>query len=178
MMNLETAVEQCQAGDPAARRSLYLLCADRVYRHMVRMVGVQDAADVTQQVFLRVFEKIDTFRRLARFETWLFRLAANEAYQYLRREKRWKHQPLELEPPDPRSSQTDSAESKLLLEKAIQQLDVELRSIFLLKEVEGLSYQEIASVLNIPEGTVASRLSRARRELRTLLGDLGWELPQ
>ncbi len=155
-----------------------MLCADRVYRHMVRMVGVQHAADVTQQVFLRVFEKINTFRGLARFETWLFRLAANEAYQYLRREKRWKHRPLELEPADQRSSHTDSEESKQLLEDAIGQLDVELRSIFLLREVEGLSYQEIAEVLKVPEGTVASRLNRARRELRTLLSDLGWELPQ
>ncbi|MCA9038484.1 MAG: sigma-70 family RNA polymerase sigma factor, partial [Planctomycetaceae bacterium] len=62
-----------------------------------------------------------------------------------------------------------------LLEQALQQLDPELRSVFVLKEVESLSYREIAQVMDIPEGTVGSRLNRARRELQQHLADLGWE---
>jgi len=178
MNGLEEAVAQCQVGDTAARQSLYELCADRVYRLMVRMVGRQHAADVTQQVFLELFRKIDSFQGRARFETWLYRLAVNEAYQFLRREKRWKLQSLNLEPLDERTHQADSGECKQLLEEALQRVGMESRSIFLLREVEGLSYHEIAEVLKIAEGTVASRLNRARRELRKALGELGWELAE
>jgi RNA polymerase sigma-70 factor (ECF subfamily) len=141
---------------------------------MVRMVGPHHAADVTQQVFLEVFQKIGSFRGLSRFETWLFRVAVNEAYGFLRREKRWKHQSLVTEPLDERTPQDDPAESKQVLDAALQRVDAESRSIFLLREVEGLSYQELSTVLEIPEGTVASRLNRARRDLRHALAELGW----
>lgn len=177
MTSLEAAVAECQAGDRAAQRTLYEFCADRVYRLMVRMVGREQAADVTQQVFLELFQKINSFRGLSRFETWLFRLAVNEAYRFLRRERRWKHQALHLDPVDERTSRHDSVESKQLLEEALQRIDAESRSVFLLREVERLSYREIAEVLQVAEGTVASRLNRARRELRGVLVELGWELP-
>lgn len=177
MTTLEAAVAECQAGTPTARGDVYALCADRVYRLMVRIVGLQHAADVTQQVFLELFQKINGFRGASRFETWLFRLAVNEAYRYLRKERRWKHQPLSHEPSERPSTRDDLGESKQILDKALQRVDAELRAIFLLREVEGLSYHEIAEVLDIPEGTVGSRLNRARRELRGMLIDLGWEGP-
>lgn len=178
MTNLDAAVAECQAGDPAARQALYSLCANRVYRLMVRMVGLEHAADVTQQVFLELFQKIDRFHGLSRFETWLYRLAVNEAYRYLRRERRWKHEALCCEPLDRRSCAERDRESKQMLDEALSRVDAESRSIFLLRECEGLSYREIAQVLEIPEGTVASRLNRARRELRGELCGLGWEPPR
>jgi RNA polymerase sigma-70 factor (ECF subfamily) len=172
---LEQAIEGCREGSREAQRQLYDACSERVYALMVRIVGVQNAADVTQQVFLRVFKKIDNFQGHSRFETWLYRLATNEAYQFLRKERRWKHAPLGHDPRDGQTSVEHINQEKELLEEALRRVDVELRTIFLLREVEELSYQELAEVLKISEGTVASRLNRARRTLRSVLTDLGWE---
>ena len=159
---LAAVVRACQAGDRTAHRQLYDSCHQGVFRLAVRMVGRQDAGDVTQQVFLQAFRSIGKFQGRSRFETWLYRLAVNESLQHLRRNKRWRHQTLDREPMDD-SHHGNSTERKELLEKALAQIDPELRAIFLLREVEGLSYQDIAAALQIPQGTVGSRLNRARR---------------
>ncbi len=165
----------CRQGERPAQRRLYELCHDKVYRLMVRMVGIQDAADLTQQVFLHVFRKIDQFAGKARFETWLYRVASNEALQHLRRSSRRTTLPLQQEPMSHHPREDKQHEAKELLEQAIAQLDPELRSIFLMREIDKLSYDEIAVAADIPAGTVGSRLNRARRELRQCLIDLGWE---
>lgn len=165
-------VAACRQGDCSAPRRLYDACHHRVFRLAVRMVGYQDAADVTQQVFLQAFRTLEQFTGRSRFETWLYRLAVNESLQHLRRNRRWRYHALDWEPMD-ESNHGEDAERKEFLEQALSQIDPELRSIFLLREVEGLSYHDIAEVLQIPEGTVGSRLNRARRELRQILSDLG-----
>ena len=136
------------------------------------MVGLQDAADVTQHVFLQAFRSLDQFSGRSRFETWLYRLAVNESLQHLRRNRRWRYHALDWEPMD-ESHHGEDAERKELLEQCFARIDPELRSIFLLREVEGLSYHDIAEALQIPKGTVGSRLNRARRELRQILSELG-----
>jgi len=174
----ETAeiVTACQNGDPVAQRRLYDASHQNVYRLVVRMVGMQDAADVTQQVFLQTFRKIDQFSGRSQFGTWIYRVAVNESLQHLRRSKRTRRiQPLEQEPTDDAPDGRKKVEDKELLEQALAQLEPELRSIFLLREVDGLSYGDIASAIKIPEGTVGSRLNRARRELKQHLVELGWE---
>ena len=173
--SLAAVVTACRSGDLASQRQLYDACHENVYRLAVRMAGLQDAADVTQQVFLQAFRSIDQFRGGSRFETWLYRLAVNESLQHLRRKRRWRHHELDWEPMD-ETHQGGDAERKELLERALARIDPELRSIFLLREVEGLSYQEIAEAIDIPEGTVGSRLNRARRELRRHLSELGYKL--
>lgn len=165
----------CRSSERGAQQRLYELCHRQVYRLMVRMVGLQDAADVTQQVFLQVFRKIDQFAGHSKFETWLYRLATNEALQHLRKGQRWKFQTLLREPMSQHEPADERNEEKEVLEKALSRVDPELRSVFLLREVEGLSYREIAEAINVPEGTVGSRLNRARRELQQQLADLGWE---
>ncbi len=164
----------CRAGDSDSQRQLYDACSPRVYRLAVRMVGLQDASDVTQQTFMRAFSRLDQFDGQAKFETWLYRLAVNESLQHLRKRRRWKQSSLEYEPADERPANDRNIEKKELLERASDRLDPQLRSIFLLRESEGLSYQEIARALEIPEGTVGSRLNRARRELQQHLIALGW----
>ncbi len=165
----------CRSSERSAQHRLYESCHRQVFRLMVRMVGLQDAADVTQQVFLQVFRKIDQYAGHSKFETWLYRLAHNEALQYLRKEHRWKFQTLLLDPMSDRQPKEERYEHKELLDQALSKVEPELRSIFVLREVEGLSYREIAEVIAIPEGTVGSRLNRARRELQQHLVDLGWE---
>jgi RNA polymerase sigma-70 factor (ECF subfamily) len=142
---------------------------------MVRMVGSQDAADVTQQVYLQVFRKIGQFTGRSQVGTWIYRVAANEALQHIRKAKRSRLRPLEHEPMDRSTDCHESFGDKQLLEQALALIDPDLRSTFLLREVEGLSYTQIAEALGIPEGTVGSRLNRARRELKQCLADLGWE---
>lgn len=168
-------VEACQKGDPVAQRRLYDVSHQNVYRLVVRMVGIQDAADVTQQVFLQAFRKINQFSCQSQFGTWIYRVAVNEALQHLRRSKRSPVQELKQEPMDHSPAGHDNVEDKELLEQALGQLEPDLRSAFLLREVEELSYSEIAKALEIPEGTVGSRLNRARHELKQYLIKLGWE---
>ncbi len=167
-------VSACQQGDQCAQQQLFDDSHTKIYRLMIRMVGLQDAADVTQQVYLQVYRKIGQFTGRSRLSTWLYRVAVNEALQYLRRKKRTFTQSLEYEPVDRRACHEKTSEQADVLEAAFAHLDPELRTIFLLREVEELPYHEIADVLNIPEGTVGSRLNRARRELQELLTAFGW----
>ena len=168
-------VFECQAGDRVAQRRLYEVFHKQIYRVMFRLVGAEIAADLTQQVFLQAFRKIGQYSGRGRFDRWLYRLAVNEAYQHLRRKRRDRHTTLVYEPVDASAGGDRRTEQRELMEYALARLDPELRSIFLLREVEEHSYRELAETLDIPEGTVGSRLNRARRELRDHLVNLGWE---
>lgn len=166
-------VQAAAAGDRRAMRDVYEATSDRVFRLMVRMVGIQDADDLTQHVYVRAFSKLNQFSGDSKFETWLYRLATNEALQHLRREKHRRTKELIVEPEMEATDQVEQDERVAMVRQALDQLDPELRAIFTLKEESGLSYQEIAQTLDIPEGTVGSRLTRARRELRRLVEDRG-----
>jgi len=168
-------VASCRQGDRDAQRELFETFQATVYRLTVRMVGLTDAADVTQQVFLQLFRTIDQFRGESRFSTWLYRLTVNECLQHIRRRKPAAQFPVGLDIHERLPSHTVQIEQRDLLEQALEKLATDLRAIFLLREVEQLDYAQMADVLEIAEGTVASRLNRARRELRKHLVELGWE---
>lgn len=170
----EATLYGCRNGDPADQRTLYELVLPKVYRLAARMVGQQDAEDLTQQSFLQVFRKISVFRGESQFDTWLYRLVVNECLQHLRRRKS-NFSSLEFEPMDHRSNPEEGSEFREMLDAALAKLDPDLRTAIVLREVEKLPYSEIAKVLSIPEGTVASRLSKARSLLKQHLIDLGWE---
>lgn len=87
--DVDRLIAGCRAGDRDAQRALYERCLPLVHRLAVRMVGMQEAPDVTQQTFLRAFTRLDQYDGHAKFETWLYRLAVNEALQFLRKRKRW-----------------------------------------------------------------------------------------
>lgn len=171
---LDEYVAGCRIGNEESRRQLYETCLPTVYRLSVRMVGPQDAADVTQQTFLQAFSRLHQFDGQSKFETWLYRLAVNESLQHLRKRRRWNQPSLDHEPTDQSPGRDENVEHKELLERALARLDPQLRSLFLLRESEGLSYREIAHALEIPEGTVGSRLNHARRELQQYVTELGW----
>ena len=135
---------------------------------MVRMVGTQDAADLTQQVFLQVCRKIHQFSGKSKFNTWLYRVAVNEALQHRRRNQKHRLEPLNVEPASNENSR-DAYEDREMFEKALASVEPDLRAIFLLREVDQLSYAQLADVLELPEGTIASRLNRARRALKAEL---------
>jgi RNA polymerase sigma-70 factor (ECF subfamily) len=167
-------VAGCRLGNRHAQRLLYDRCHERLYRLIARMVEQQDAADLLQQVFLQIFVKIGQFSGSACFETWAYRLAINECLQFRRRKPRTPCDMPADEPIDPSASHTERTQHQELVELALSQLKPELRAIFVLREIEGLSYREIAAALQIEQGTVGSRLNQARSQLRKRLIELGW----
>ena len=167
-------IRECIDGDHDAMGHLYERCSNRVYALMVRMVGHQDADDAMQLAFMQVFRKLDRFSGGSTLETWIYRVATNEALQFLRRRKRNSVDTLSLDPESKVSQSGLRLEDAEMLEAGLARLDPELRAVLTLKEVEELSYAEIAEIMDIPEGTVGSRLNRARRELRAELERLGW----
>lgn len=168
-------VDACRRGDRIAQHALYQKFAQRVRFIAIRMVGRNEADDVAQNVFLQAFRCLGQYRNDARFETWLYRLTVNEALQYRRRNRRWPFPSLNEElltaPPD----SNGQGEERELLDRALSKLPPDLRIVFVLREVDDLSYRDVAEVVGIPEGTVASKLSRARQELREIMTALGWE---
>lgn len=172
---IDHLARQCQLNQSHFRRQLYDACYPKVFRLAARITGLDAADDVTQQVFLAAFRCINQFTGASRFETWLYRLTVNEALQVLRRERRHRLQSLPDEQPDRSLAANDTTENCELLEKAFQRVDPKLRTIFLMREVDRLSYDEIASILQIDVGTVGSRLNRARADLRKVIVTLGWE---
>ena len=172
---IDDVVAACRRGSREAQQRLYEYRHQRVYRLLIRMVGRGDADDLLQQVFLQVFRTLSQFNGQSRFETWLYRVAVNESLQHLRKQQRRRWVSLESDIMDRKPNQERDLDHKELIEFSLARLEPELRSMLLLREVEKQSYVEIAAAMQIPEGTVASRLSRARRLLKQYLVELGWE---
>ncbi len=188
------AVHAAQDGEPGAFDKLVLGYQDRIYNLIQRMVGDADESyDLAQETFVKAFEAIGSFRRDARFSTWIYRIAVNACLsRHRKRAVRKRHAPVSLdaavatedgrgrlEPADLRDepvSKTARRETSDIVHEAIQALDIEYRTVVLLRDMEGYSYGEIQDILGCPIGTVRSRLHRARAELgRKLRGAMGME---
>lgn len=168
-------VSRCSRQDRDAQRVLYEQFHQRVFALAYRIVGATDADDVTQQTFIKVFARISQFDGRSEFSTWLFRVATNECLQFLRAKTRRREVVTERFKEVCTSSRSSALEATELLQTALARIDPELRSLFVLREVERFDYKQLAETLEISEGTVASRLNRARKQLRQHLTDLGWE---
>ena len=174
-------VERCLGGEEAAWEDLVRVHTRRVYAICYRFTGTdQEAQDLTQEVFLRVFRSLKSFRAgEGSFGVWLARLSRNLLIDHYRRTKldratdSIEEQLPMLEEKTSMSSRTDGLlagrEASELLQGALQKLSPELRETVILRDLEELEYREIAQVLNVPEGTVKSRLNRGRAELGRLL---------
>jgi RNA polymerase sigma-70 factor (ECF subfamily) len=140
-----------------------------VYRVVRGILGSpSESEDVAQEVFLKAYANLAKFRGESGFFTWLYRIAVNEALRARKRRTFANADALpEVEAPPPAPPEED-APTLATLEKLLRKLSDEFRSIVVLRDIEGLSYTEIAETLEIPIGTVESRLFRARQELRTL----------
>ena len=162
----------CREGDREAFARLFDLCRDRVYAVAIGICGDRAAAaDVSQEVFMKLLTRLPQFDGRAAFSTWLYRIAVNAAVDHQRVRRRCVPLPETLE--DGRRVEDDYArrEQRRRVERAVQALPPKLRAPLVLRHVEGLAYGEIAAVLGISAGTVASRLSRAHARLaRELAG--------
>jgi RNA polymerase sigma-70 factor (ECF subfamily) len=155
-------------GDRLAQRQLYERFHRKVYALAVRLVGRREADDLTQEIFLRVFAGLKSFRGSADFATWLYRVAINECLRY-RRSARPALDALTFEPVASDHAPHRRLEQADLLEHALNRLEPPLRAVFLLRHQEAMGYKQLSAVLGLPISTVATRLARARTELQRLL---------
>jgi len=166
------------AGDNAAFGQLVGAYQDRLYNSLLRVLGsAEDARDITQDSLVQAFVKLNTFRGSSAFYTWLYRIAYNLAMSHLRREHKtasldevktsWGSEPMDGQPaPDADTLRREQAE---LVHAGLAALSLEYRQILVLREIDGCRYDEIAEILELPIGTVRSRLFRARLQLRDYL---------
>ncbi len=170
-------VQRIQTGNREAFADLLDIYETRVYRLALRFTGsVPDAEDVTQEIFLAVYKGLGNFKGNSALGTWIYRVAMNHCLEY-RRKRRLETLPLDEEialvSQDWRDDPVQSANKKELsakVEAALNSLSPLHRDVIVLHEFQGLTYQEVAAALDVPVGTVKSRLSNAFRRLRDLLG--------
>lgn len=166
-------------GDQESKKKIYQRIAAQIVRIVRRIVGQNNVDDVVQDFFVTLFAKISQFRFESSFETWVHRMAVNQSLQHLRKSNREQERVrqyvvevgLQNTPADEHSSREDAK----VLEIAMHHLSGDQRALLHMKEVEGFGYQQIAEVLGVPEGTVGSRLNKARSELKSALIQMGWE---
>ena len=174
-------IEDCLSGRQEAFGQLVERHQNRLFYSLLRLLGsAEDAQDVAQDAFIQAFEKLSSFRGQSQFYSWLFRIAFNLAMTGQRKQKRRQvslnaqqdvfGNNLRDEHPDTEPSyEMDVSDRQRLVQQALSELSEEFRTALILKEMDGMSYEEIAEVLDVPKGTVRSRIHRARLELRDKL---------
>lgn len=181
-MNERALVERARKGDSAAFEKLVTLYERKVYATAYRYTGNEhDAMDVSQDVFIRIFRFLNTFNLESSFSTWVYRITVNVCKDYIRKRTARGELPLELTDEDGEytveiSDTTydpveiyEQSELRQEIRAAIDDLPPSYKEIIVLRDLGGLSYEEIAQELQIEIGTVKSRLSRAREKLRKFL---------
>lgn len=175
------------AGEPDAFEALVLENQKNVYNLALRMVGnPDDAFDMAQEAFLKAFNSLGSFRGDSKFSVWLYRLTSNVCIDFLRKSKRRKavslayindeNEEQDMEIPDERFSPETELERKELrdaVRSGLERLPEDYRNILILREICGMSYDEIGQATGLEAGTVKSRLFRARKRLCALLSDEG-----
>jgi RNA polymerase sigma-70 factor (ECF subfamily) len=171
-------VARARRGDREAFTRLIMQYQVSLYNMALRMVGgPDDAADITQEAFLRAWEKIRTVRD-GSFKSWLFQIAANLCYDHFRRGRHYGVMPdddqlhgvanLGISTPEPHE-RAEANERNRLVRRCVANLEADMRMALVLRDINGMSYDEIASVLGVPLGTVKSRIARARASVQEQL---------
>lgn len=180
----QVLIDRSKAGDVAAFEELISVYQKKIYNLTFRMLGnLNDADDLTQETFIRVFKSISNFKGESTFSTWIYRIATNVCLDELRKRKNKKaisldeeikvddgeiKRQIESDTPLP-DEIAEKEELRLFVKNAIESLPEEQRLIISLRDIQGLSYDEIAQVLECPSGTVKSRINRARQALKKIL---------
>jgi len=188
-INDAVLIEQYRNGDSAAMEQLVLKYQNRIYNVILKICAdPDDAAELTQETFVKVIVNLDKFEGRSGFYTWAFRIAVNLTLNYCQRNSRLAFKSLDAEQqqddsqvkqvlkdflsddssPDP-AVEVQNKELHRIAAKALMGLDETHRAVIVLRDIEGMSYARIAEVLDIELGTVRSRLSRARSKMRDIL---------
>ena len=183
-MDEQKLIALAQQGDQSAFEQLLDRYQKPVYHQALRLLNnPEDAADVTQEVFIKVWKHLPSFRGESGFATWLYRLTDNAAIDLLRREKKRRgnisldeEESAAVLPADPAPTPHQAVEQQELREAVadgLQQLSEEHRQVLVMREVNGLTYEEIGRILDLTPGTVKSRIARARISLAKILQKSG-----
>ena len=182
---LETLIQRCLRGDQAAWEQIVKQHWRKVFNVAYKFVGKHDEAeDLTQDIFLKIFKSLDTFDRRANFQTWLISVSRNlciDHYRSVRKERETIDRQVdanELTPAAPDAGPIAALEQRdrvTLLRQALATLPETLRTAVVMRDLQEMSYQEIADRLKLPEGTVKSRINRGRTELARQVRKLGGE---
>lgn len=177
-MNDDQLIEQTLEGNRDAFGELVTKYQVRLYNTMIQVVGNrEDAYDVTQDAFMQAYLRLDTFRQSSKFYTWLYRIAFNAAIGMRRRYRMYRaSESIQQDMNDQFVDRERRPDEKLISEEninvvreVVNGLEDDFRSVVVLRELEEFSYEEIAEILDIPIGTVRSRLHRARIMIRDQL---------
>jgi RNA polymerase sigma-70 factor (ECF subfamily) len=168
-------IARFKKGDPSAFEAVVLRYQDRIYnlcRYMLR--DPRDVQDAAQDVFLKAYRALQDLRPDSSLYTWFYRIAVNTCLDYKRRSQReaLRNEPLAEDLPSDEPFPEQRYESREITEAiqlALQKLPAKLRAVMVLREIEGCSYEEISQILRTSVGTVKSRISRSREQLRHLL---------
>ena len=180
---IEALIQRCLRGDQHAWEQIVRLYWRKVFNIAYKFVGKHDEAeDLTQDVFLKIFKSLDTFDRRANFQTWLISVSRNlciDHYRSVRKERQTIDRDVDANELTPASSEPgpiaalEQRDRVVLLRHALARLPDTLRTAVLMRDIQELSYQEIADRLRLPEGTVKSRINRGRTELARHVKKLG-----
>ncbi len=181
-------IQRCREKDLSALGELFHRYQEKIYNLAYRIMGSrEDAEDLVQDVFVKVYESAEQYQEKASFSTWLYRVAVNLSIDRLRKKKRERLDPLEnpdteedvslidaLPADDPSPEELAIArEKKERIQSVLEEVDSRYRTIIILRDLEALSYSEIAAILGCSIGTVRSRLHRGRRLLKEKFKKLG-----
>ena len=183
---VETLIQRCLQGDQHAWDLIVRQYWRKVFNVAYKFVGKHDEAeDLTQDIFLKIFRSLDSFDRRANFQTWLISVSRNlciDHYRSVRKERQTIDRGVDAADLSPQSTDAgpiaalEQRDRVVLLRQALAALPETLRTAVLLRDIQELSYQEIADKLHLPEGTVKSRINRGRtelaRQIRKLRGDV------
>jgi RNA polymerase sigma-70 factor (ECF subfamily) len=174
-------IDECLRGDTAAFGELVRRYQERLFNTVYRLVdNAEDARDVVQEAFLNAYQSLDSFKGDSRFFTWLYRIAINTAISLKRKQRAGRNieagrngdggvEPLDASEFSRPGHALEQAEEEHRIQSALNRLSPEHRAVLILKDIEGQKYEQMAEILQVPIGTIRSRLHRARAELRELL---------
>jgi len=172
---IDQIIQRCVSGDQAAWEAIVRLYRRKVFNIAYTFVGTHDGAeDLTQDVFLKLFKSLDTFDRRANFQTWLISVSRNlciDHYRRVRKERQTMSRDMDVSELKPVATTAgpyvllERSDGVALLRTALDRLAPTLRTAVVLRDIQEFTYQEIADQLQVPEGTVKSRINRGRAEL-------------
>ena len=166
-------IDEVCAGNEKAMEILYRKHKNKVFGIVFRIVGAQNAEEVTQEAFIRIFRGIHKFRRESKFTTWVYRLSVNAALTFVSKKKpnNVSDEVLNTVPSEPRAFRDRALANTL--DRALAELPPGYRSILVLHDVEGLGHEECASIMGCRVGTSKSQLHKARKKMREILNAKG-----
>lgn len=182
--NEKELIQKCKEGDIDSFELLIESYQQRVYNIALRMLGnKEDASDIAQEVFIKIYKSIAGFKEEASLSTWIYRIATNVCLDELRKRKKTKvisidstiqleDSEVSMQMPDERPQPDELLTQKELkqeVQKAINDLKEEHKTVIILRDINGYSYEEIAKILDCTLGTVKSRINRARNTLKNIL---------